>query len=156
MKLDAPAASKVFWGVFVLAITAFVLLGTIGTETAQRHAAAWVRRTIAVESKLNRLEALLRAAESGERGFLLTGDKTFLAPLEKLKLKADAEIDELRDLLGDNSKQREALEKVAPLAKERIDVLEDRVQTMKDGQGGGGKGALGSWQKAYGQDQPSS
>ncbi|GLI93371.1 CHASE3 domain-containing protein [Methylocystis echinoides] len=134
MTSDAPAPSKVFWGVFVLAITAFLLLGTIGTETAQRHAAAWVRRTIAVESKLDRLEALLRAAESGERGFLLTGDEAYLAPLEKLKAKMDAVIGDLRDLLGDSAQQREALEKVAPLAKERIDVLEDRVQTMKEGQ----------------------
>ena len=120
MKSDAPAPSKVVWGVFALAITAFVLLGSIGTETAQRHAAAWVRRTIAVESKLNRLEALLRAAESGERGFLLTGDETYLAPLENLKLKMDAEIEDLRDLLGNNSKQREALEKVAPLAERNV------------------------------------
>ncbi len=129
----ASAPSNLVWGGFVLAIATFVLIGTVGTETAQRHAAVWVRRTITIEGKLDRLAAVLRAAESGERGFLLTGDQAFLAPLEKLNLRVDAEIDDLRDLVGDNPKQRDALEEVAPLAKERIDVLQDRVQTMKEG-----------------------
>ncbi len=134
MKKTFPSvAGDVFWGVFVLGIAAFVLLGTVGTEISQRRAAAWVRHTITVESKLNRLAAHLRRAESGERGYLLTADEQFLEPLEKLRLRTDAEIDDIRDLVRDNPKQLGALEELAPLTKDRIEVLEAGVQMIKDG-----------------------
>jgi signal transduction histidine kinase/CheY-like chemotaxis protein len=132
-KPSTSVPGDLFWGVFVVAIAAFVLMGTIGTELSQRRAATWVRHTLAVESGLNGLAALLRRAESGERGFLLTGDEQFLEPLEKLKAKMNAQIEDLRDLVGDNPRQLRALDELAPLAKERIEILEVRVQTMKEG-----------------------
>jgi signal transduction histidine kinase len=122
-----------FWGLFVVAIAAFVLLATIGTETSQRKAAAWVRHTITVESKLSSLAALLRRAESGERGFLLTNEAIFLEPFDELKRNVEETIDDLRDLLPDNPKQLRTLDEVAPLTKQRIEILKDRVQTMREG-----------------------
>jgi signal transduction histidine kinase len=132
-KLFTSIPRDVFWGLFVLAIAALLLLGTVGTETSQRQAAAWVRHTLAVESKLNNLAALLRLAESGERGFLLTNQDEFLEPFDQLKRNIDASIDDIRDLVADNPKQIGALEELAPLIKERIEVLEGQVRMMKEG-----------------------
>ena len=72
--------------VLPLAIGFLLLLGVIAATAwfgAQRGLAnAAVQRTLDIELRLSRVLSLMQDAETGQRGYLLTGDEGYLLPYE--------------------------------------------------------------------------
>src|SRR5262249_7535872 len=65
---------------------------------AYRNAAARASKTRAVVKWAEQLVSLVRDAESGQRGYLLTGDQRFLAPYTEALPQIDFERARLRTL----------------------------------------------------------
>ncbi|NJC07964.1 CHASE3 domain-containing protein [Polymorphobacter fuscus] len=53
-------------------------VAAIALKSQQDIAASWMRHTIAVESLVNRVQSLVADAESGQRGYLITGRASYL------------------------------------------------------------------------------
>src|ERR1700761_7680770 len=62
----------------------------------------WVDHTDSVLIKIDRVQSILRSAESGQRGYLLTGDTTFLRPLNNAQQQIGTVIDSIQDMTADN------------------------------------------------------
>src|SRR5690348_9577725 len=78
---------KKVWSGFGVALA---LLGVVGAtayyEVAKlRHNDAWVDHTHQVISSLRKVQALVADAETGQRGYLITGDKLFLRPYNEAR-----------------------------------------------------------------------
>ena len=56
---------------------------------------AWVEHTLDARSRLLRTLATLQDAETGERGFLLTNDESFLEPYDAAVRAIDEQFDKL-------------------------------------------------------------
>jgi CHASE3 domain sensor protein len=69
-----------------------------GNNTIGRHLSE-VTRTQQLVSELNGLLILVTDMETGERGFVITGDSTFLAPYENAKSKIDAQLVQFYSLI---------------------------------------------------------
>ena len=84
--------------VFMIVIAVVTYLGVVSlTETAD-----WVSHTHEVISKAYRIEKLLVDMETGERGFLITGQEEFLEPyINGIKAYEKAMAD-LKELVSDN------------------------------------------------------
>ncbi len=67
---------------------------------------SWVRHTQEVRLSLSQTESLIKDAETGQRGFLYTGNPTYLAPFKAALSQIDPQIDNLAQLTADNPSQQ--------------------------------------------------
>jgi len=75
----------------------------------------WVDHTHQVIGKLNELTTLQADMESGLRGFVVTGDESFLAPYLEAKPQFGSQIEDLIRQTGDNPIQTDRLKRVRSL-----------------------------------------
>ena len=74
--------------------------------------ARWVDHTDSVIIKSDRVLAILRDAESGQRGFLLTGDTSFLTPYATASDRVQVIIDSVGEMTADNPRQARNIEEL--------------------------------------------
>jgi PAS domain S-box-containing protein len=72
----------------------------------QIGAESWVSHTRQVLFELNQLELLLVDAETGQRGYLYTGDIKYLAPYQDAIAKIEPQIEAIAKLTADNPRQQ--------------------------------------------------
>ena len=75
----------------------------------------WVDHTHQVIGKLNELTTLQSDMETGVRGYVITGDESFLAPYQVAKPQLDAQVQELIQQTADNPTQTDRLKRVRSL-----------------------------------------
>ncbi|MES1209625.1 MAG: CHASE3 domain-containing protein, partial [Pseudomonadota bacterium] len=107
-----PAKSQVG---FMAAILAVFLIAVFSYRSflQRADAARQVAHTIDVTDHLDALLSTFQDAETGQRGYLLTGDERYLEPYHAATAGLQAEFPRLRQLVSDR-----------PHALERLDVLE--------------------------------
>ena len=91
----------------------------------------WVAHTWEVIDRLEHLMGLVKDAETGERGFLITGDEQFLRPFEKARSSVEPEIDDLIQITADNPSQTTRLHAIKSMAMERVALLAEAVEARK-------------------------
>src|SRR5471032_1651204 len=89
-----------------LAVTAVLFLALLVWMSwfyvVQRSGSEWVRHTLQVQGQLYRLLGHLEDTETGERGYLLTGDDSYLAPYDIANEAIAGEFKSLSALTADN------------------------------------------------------
>jgi CHASE3 domain sensor protein len=88
-----------------------------------------VMHTHAVQAALMDVRSTLQDAETGQRGFLLTGQENYLEPFNSAAAKLEDVISHVRLLTTDNQSQQKRLELM-----ERHDELLDRIFAMIKGE----------------------
>ena len=76
---------------------------------------SWVEHTDRVTRDASELQRLSIDLETGMRGFLISGDETFLQPYESAQPRLAAGMVALRKLVADNKAQVERLDRIATL-----------------------------------------
>jgi PAS domain S-box-containing protein len=84
----------------------------------------WVSHTQEVLAKLEEVLSTLKDAETGQRGYLLTGDQRYLEPHEQALARIPGQLAQLRQLIADNAAQTVRLLRLEQLATERLNVLQ--------------------------------
>lgn len=97
-----------------IGITAFIYFGRFGESSE------WVRHTEQVLAKLSEGLGELRDAETGQRGFLLTGDEEFLEPYQRSVSIVRLRFDEIAKLTADNPAQQQRISALRPLIDEKL------------------------------------
>jgi two-component system CheB/CheR fusion protein len=69
--------------------------------------------------------------ETGERGFLLTGNEAFLKPYTIALPKITARMDELEAMTAGNAKQQTQIHKLLQLTTERLALLKERIDLRR-------------------------
>jgi CHASE3 domain sensor protein len=113
----------------------FVVLGgllgmTIWVGVAESRAADSVSHTREVQSQLTLLLSTLQDAETGQRGYLLTGLDEYLEPYESAERTIDGVAAELRSLTADNPRQQEQLDVIEPFITEKFDELGETISLL--------------------------
>ncbi|MBD2018974.1 CHASE3 domain-containing protein, partial [Leptolyngbya sp. FACHB-36] len=88
-----------------------------------RQSSQWVSHTYQVLQETEELLSHLKDAETGQRGYLLTGRNNYLAPYDTAVLEIDRDMSELRRLTADNSRQQARLRDLQPLIDRKLDEL---------------------------------
>ncbi|MGB8886108.1 MAG: CHASE3 domain-containing protein [Candidatus Korobacteraceae bacterium] len=115
----------------VLASNAWVTRHEVGDQIEEHD---WVVHTEQVVAELRQIELLLKNAETGQRGFLYTGDAKYLAPYDLAAGKVDSEIDNLTDLTADNSNQKARISFLRQLAHDKLNELATTISLYRSGQ----------------------
>jgi CHASE3 domain sensor protein len=92
---------------------------------------AWVEHTLDARSRLLRTLATLQDAETGERGFLLTNDESFLEPYDAAVRAIEEQFDKLGKAVSDNPQQVERLSELRDIERQRIAVLRENIERRR-------------------------
>ena len=94
---------------FAAALIFTLIIGTVSyfSISTLRDTAGWVDHTHEVLGELLQIESSLKNAETGQRGFLLTGEERYLEPYLAARTKVDTAIQNVRRLTSDNPHQYE-------------------------------------------------
>ncbi len=87
-----------------------------------------------VVEQLDHLLAQITDAESGQRGYLVTGSAGYLAPYEDAKTHIADTLRAIRELTADDEVQREQLDQLAPRVERRLVLLRETMDAYdRDG-----------------------
>lgn len=125
---------------FALALAILAVVGTIAYRSTNRltETAGLVAHTHQVRETLETLMSKLKDAETGQRGYILTGDPEYLQPYRDALGEIGPLLDKLRVLTRDNSDQQRRIDRIDPL----INGADGKLATLRDAidarSGGGG------------------
>ncbi len=93
-----------------------------------------VNHTNEVARKMESILSIMREAESGQRGYLITGNEIFLQPYRGAYQSVSKRIDELEELSADNPLQQVDCARLRQIALKRIIFLSNLIERKKNGQ----------------------
>jgi len=126
--------TKILLG-FTISMMSLSIVGLTGYRTTQNliHTADWVRHTHEVMTLIESVVSELKDAETSQRGYLLTGNPSYLEPYESGKSLIDTNLSRLRYLTADNSMQQERIGQITMLANEKLKELKETIDLHKAG-----------------------
>lgn len=135
--LQAPSLRQNRALVATVALSFLLLLGSAALtfHVSRRGVAAdaLVVHTMEVQRALNRALLTLGGAESGLRGFLLTGNEGFLQPHREAARLLPQQLAGLRELVADNPPQLANFDAFAPLIEQRLAAIETALAAQTAG-----------------------
>ena len=99
---------------------------------AARSARQWTDHSYEVLNVIDRFEMTVRAAESAQRGYLLTGDTDYLTPYNAALGQTAVLLSELQRLTADNRAQQKRLHDLAPVWQAYAQLLGQTIQVRRD------------------------
>ena len=131
MAKDAvTGANRLIFGVLAAIVA---LSGGLAWErsTATNSARAWAEHTHDVLDKLKDLQIGLRDAETGQRGYLLSDDESYLAPYTGALRRVSFIEGELQRLTADNAVEQERLQTLSPIVQSKLEELAQTIQLRR-------------------------
>jgi PAS domain S-box-containing protein len=130
-RVLTPGLAFGFIAIFlVLFVGVVVALANVGTVY---RAAGAVAHTNDVKAQLQALLASLIDAETGERGYIITGNDSYLEPYTRGVAATATEIERVRQLVADNREQQIDLDRVAADTQMKLDELAVAIQARRGG-----------------------
>ena len=137
MSITSPRSfAWPIWAGFALTLATLAIVGLVSYRTTADFASStiWVGQTHLVIETLLELEATVNAAESRQRGYLLTGDPYFRrVAVAEVAVTAERLIVKARKLIRDQNQQRR-LELLRPLIGARLAII-DQILAVRDADG---------------------
>jgi PAS domain S-box-containing protein len=123
---------KVGFG-FAFALACLGVVGVVSYLSVVRlnEDAAWVEHTHEVLGRLDSLLAALIDSETAERGYVITGEESYLEPYRQSARDVDVEASRLRELTADNRTQQLRLDTLAPLVSDRLAELHEVIDLRR-------------------------
>ena len=102
-----PALPPRTFAGFAAAIVTVILIAFFGYRSLDNEAdsAALTTHTLQVMQRIDGLLSSLKDAETGQRGYIITGDEGYVAPFEAGRNKLVEVLSHLRGLVSDNADQ---------------------------------------------------
>jgi methyl-accepting chemotaxis protein len=93
--------------------------------------AGQVSHTYRVLTGLNAITGLLKDAETGQRGYLITGSDNYLDPYERASAEIDGAIGAVGSLTSDNAAQQERIATLRPLVDAKLAELQETIDLRR-------------------------
>ena len=93
----------------------------------------WVLHSLELRGQLTRVLSLVQSAETGQRGYLLTGQDPYLGPYRTALEQLPPMLDRLQDLASDEPQQLQALDHLRHIIAEKLAELKSTVDAYQGG-----------------------
>jgi CheY-like chemotaxis protein/signal transduction histidine kinase/CHASE3 domain sensor protein len=129
-----PLPPSVFAG-FATAVIAVVLMALVSYQAQRRstEAADAVTQGVDLIVQVQNLLSSTKDAETGQRGFLLTGDEAYLEPFISGRAAIDGELTAIRALDGHSSEQQQRVQQLQVLVTAKISELLGTINLKRAG-----------------------
>lgn len=94
-----------------------------------------VHDTLAVQEAINDTLSVLKDAETGQRGFVLTGSEEFLVPHAAAQRSLPEKLKRLQRLVGGDAAQKRSAQKLAELTRIKLGELAETIALRRQGHG---------------------
>ncbi|RZK40584.1 MAG: hypothetical protein EOO90_14480 [Pedobacter sp.] len=127
--INRPISGFIISIVFTIATSAFSFYSIEKFFKSEQ----WVEHTNMVRGKLESIISKMKDAETGQRGFLLTGNEVFLEPYSKSEMLVRSAFDTVRVLTADNGAQQSELRGLMELIDAKFDLLKSTIAQKRQG-----------------------
>ncbi|MBS0445047.1 MAG: response regulator [Proteobacteria bacterium] len=129
-----PLPPRAFAG-FVIALAAVVIIASVSylSLRARAGAAQLVSHTVEVIEQLQLVLSTLKDAETGQRGYLLTGAENYLTPYVDAQALIGPRLQAVRKLTADSPQQQQRLDMLDKLSADKMDELAQTVALHRAG-----------------------
>ncbi len=129
---------------FVVAALATLVIAIVNFRSAETrtNAVHAMDRTSLAMRQLNFFNVAIRDAESGQRGYLLTGDLAYLQPYEQAVIALNKHLGELKASVEDEPTQKQMVEQLDELTQIKLRELNDTIALRKNGDAVGAMGLV--------------
>ena len=123
----------ILWG-FAAAASILVFVGWESYRNTTRfaEAAEWQKHTHEVLRTLDETVARVVDAETGQRGYLLTGDEAYLKPYRDAIKNLDQITGQLKNLTSDNPNQQNRIQAMEPLLERKLAELQRTIDLRRE------------------------
>ncbi|RKH52073.1 CHASE3 domain-containing protein, partial [Corallococcus llansteffanensis] len=130
-----PALPPATFAGFALAAVAILVIALLSYRTlrTRTEASALVTRTLEVVESLEGLLSTLKDAETGQRGFLLTGAASYLDPYVGAKKSLPTQLEHLKELTADNAPQQQRLTRLESSIQVKLAELQQTIDLQLRG-----------------------
>ena len=120
---------------FMLAALATMVIALVNYQASETRAKAVdsMDRTAAAMRQLNRLSGSLKDAETGQRGYLLTGDASYLQPYEQALTAITGEMAALKSATADDPAQTVLVVQIDDVTQQKLKELDKTIALRKTG-----------------------
>lgn len=122
INIGLAFAAVIFGVTTVIAYRSMVVL----SERAE-----WVNHTRHVLEQVEELISTLKDAETGQRGYIITGREEFLEPYREAIPRVDSVFQTVRRLTADNPLQQQRLDLLGPLIRQRLDTIKAAIDLRR-------------------------
>lgn len=127
-RVRSATTTVVAIGVVAVAV---VLAAWINTKA--QHSAVLVSRAIDIRERAERFLGHMRDAETGQRGYLLTGEDIYLDPFEKGRAAALPELDGLEGLMDPGAPEHQNVALLRAESRVKLAELEETITLARSG-----------------------
>jgi len=123
-----PLNKRLFagFGLIVLLLIGSAVVSYLNTQQLHEDS-QWVTHTHEVISSLQELLTAAVNAETGQRGYIITGEKKYLEPYESALMVIHDHLDDLQRLTTDNVRQEDRLTDIRSSVENRLALLQKNI-----------------------------
>jgi hypothetical protein len=130
MKSETKVAVAFTLAILIIGgVGVYSYLGIQGQESTNRS----VVHTHEVLENLEHLVKVLVDAETGERGFILTGEESYLEPFNASLEKIPKDLDTITALTADNPAQQQDIAQLKKRSRDMLDLLQETIALRRSG-----------------------
>jgi CheY-like chemotaxis protein len=121
---------------FLVAVAAVVVIALLSYDAARssQATAGAVTRAVELLAQIEGVLSTLKDAETGQRGYLLTGRDSYLDPYSAAQQSLPKELARVRTLVAADAAQRNRFETLETLAQDKMQELSETVELRRSGQ----------------------
>jgi len=118
---------------FGLGLAVLLVVGAVSYDSTTKvsSSAEWVRHTHEVLTGLEGLLSGIKDAETGQRGYVITGESRYLEPYNTARDFVDQKLNSVRSLTSDNPIQQQRLQALEPLVDSKFTELQTVIDLRK-------------------------
>ena len=122
------------WRGLIVVVVLLLVSAFVSYSSMERLAALQDLEDTSLEARwsLAKVEALLVDAETGQRGYIITGDEDYLTIAESAFARIPIELGRLQRLLPANAESKSGLEKLTMLAESKIRLIKRSIETRRN------------------------
>jgi signal transduction histidine kinase/CHASE3 domain sensor protein len=130
MEFNSKTSSPIFTSIFIATLFLLFFISSISYKQIRstNESGKQVNHTYQVNLLLEELFSALKDAESGQRGYIITRDSTFLQQYSNTSKRVEPIFTKLRALTLDNPSHQNSLDFLNALIKRRMALLETLVE----------------------------
>ena len=120
------------FGAAAMATLVIAFVNYQASEMRAEAVTAMDRTTLAMR-QLSQFNASLKDAETGQRGFLLTGDPAYLQPYQRARDALEQQMERLQESAADDATQQRLLRQIDDISKQKLAELQQTIDMRKAG-----------------------
>jgi signal transduction histidine kinase/ActR/RegA family two-component response regulator len=115
------------------ALAAVIMAAAFWLDARNKSDDLWVQHSVAVREELDRVLNLVQSAETGQRGYLLTGRDSYLEPYTAAVEQLPVTLDRMADLVRSDPRQGQAVVRLRQLVGDKLAELRSTVEERDAG-----------------------